>query len=287
MEAIQVSVPRLHPLDDYLRTDRLPHTLCPGCGIGIALNAFLRAVNELSSEGKLDRRNILFIGGIGCTARMSMYTMFDSAHVTHGRAIPFATGARLANPNIIPVVFSGDGDLAGIGGNHLIHAARRNMDLLVVVINNMTYGLTGGQLSPTTPTGHYTTTTPYGNPERPFNLVPLIAAAGGNYVARASITQPEVMKSYFKKALIREGFRFIEVVSTCPENYGRHLGYKSPADFYLKIKEVVKMRSGIKPWDAKYDWSSEITIGEFIDRNEPGFSKSLYEQISKVRNSEN
>lgn len=175
MEAIQVNVPRLHPLDDYLRTDRLPpHTLCPpGCGIGIALNAFLRAVSELvGGEGKLDRKNVLFVGGIGCTARTSMYTMFDSAHVTHGRAIPFATGAKLANPpNIIPVVFSGDGDLAGIGGNHLIHAARRNMDLLVVVINNMTYGLTGGQLSPPTtpPTGHYTTTTPYGNPERPFN----------------------------------------------------------------------------------------------------------------------
>jgi len=169
-----------HPLDDLIRTDRIPHIWCPGCGIGTVFSACLTA---LKVSG-INLRKTVMVSGIGCSGRAAGYAKLDSFHTTHGRAIPFATGLKLANPELNIVVFSGDGDLFAIGGNHFIHAARRNMDLTVICVNNLNYGMTGGQVAATTPHLAKSTTTPIGNPETPFNLPLMAYACGATYVAR-------------------------------------------------------------------------------------------------------
>jgi len=229
----------MHPLDKYLRIDRLPHLWCSGCGIGVALAAILRAIDRRIRENVLRKEEIAFISGIGCSARAPLYLNFDTAHTIHGRAIPFATGLKLTKPNMKVIVFGGDGDIVGIGGNHLIHAVRRNMDLIIFMINNMTYAMTGGQVAPTTPKGLYTTTTPYGNPEKPINAIKLVSIQGANYVARASITHPTLIEQYAYKALNKEGLSFIEIISTCPEVFGRHIGLRSATELYSEIRKKV------------------------------------------------
>jgi 2-oxoglutarate ferredoxin oxidoreductase subunit beta len=276
-----------HRLDDFLRVERLPHIWCPGCGIGIALGALLRAIAHLESAGIVDRRQIVFVSGIGCTGRAAGYVRLDGAHTPHGRAIPYAEGVKLANPFLIPVVFSGDGDIVGIGGNHLLHAARRNFDMLVVMVNNLNYALTGGQVAPTTPSKLYTTTTPKGNPEKPIDTAKLVASLGANYVARWSINYPAQLEESIKKALPRRGFRFIEVLSICPEIFGRHLGFRSPAELYDRLRKVARIRKPKNLDDIVYDWDTEITLGVFVDKDEPGFMDRLcethnYEWCSKI-----
>ncbi len=260
-----------YPLDDFLRAERLPHIYCPGCGIGVALQALLRALKELIQEGKVNRNKVVFFTGIGCTARASGFVNFDAIHTIHGRAIPVAVGAKLARPDMVPVVFSGDGDLAAIGGHHLLHAARRNFDLLVIMINNMTYALTGGQLAPTTPTYVYSTTTPAGNPEPVVNTAKFIAALKPNFVARYSVTQPTILKTVFKKAVTMRGFRFIEVLSSCPEIYGRHIGFRDPWGLYQRIRKVAKIKKVSSLDEIIYDWDKEITCGTFIEKDDPGY----------------
>lgn len=271
-----------HPLDKYLRTDRIPHLWCPGCTIGTALQAFLRAVYELEAANMLDHRSVVFVSGIGCTGRAPLYVKLDGAHTPHGRAIPYATGVKLANPKLNVVVFSGDGDLAGIGGNHLIHAARRNMDLCVILINNMIYALTGGQVAPTTPSATYTTTTPWGNPERELNIAKLIAQLNVNYVARWSVAHSWQLKESIKKALLKRGFRFIEVMSSCPEIFGRHIGYRNPFELYDRLRKVTKVRKVSSFDEILFDWNSEITCGEFVDQDLPGFVESLQRACSRI-----
>jgi 2-oxoglutarate ferredoxin oxidoreductase subunit beta len=266
-----VAKEELHPLDKYLRTDRLPHIWCPGCGLGMILQSFLWAVDELVSQGKIDRNKIVFVTGIGCTGRASGFVDFDAAHTPHGRAIAFATGVKLGNPELIPVVFSGDGDIASIGGNHLVHAARRNFDMLVIMANNMTYALTGGQLAPTTPFSVYSTTTPKGNPEHPLDATRLVYALKPNYVARLSVTHPTLIRESIKRALLKRGFRWIEILSTCPEIYGRHINFRDPYELYERLKKVVKLRKPRSIDEIKYDWDEEITCGVFIDKDDPGF----------------
>jgi 2-oxoglutarate ferredoxin oxidoreductase subunit beta len=269
----------LHPLEKYLRSDRLPHTWCPGCGIGTVAQAFIRAVDEL----KLDPSQIAIISGIGCTGRIPLYLKFDGAHVLHGRAIPVALGVKLAKPNLKVVVFGGDGDILSIGGNHLIHAARRNADLVVIMVNNFIYGLTGGQVAPTTPKEAYTYTSPYNPDSKPFNAVQLVAASGATYVARWSTAYPVLLKESIKKALTRRGFSFIEVISQCPEIFGRLNGFKTPYDLLKKIKDVGIIRKNISPFDTKYDWNNEITLGEFINKDEPTYLDYLNQIIEKAR----
>ena len=264
-----------HPLDKYLRVDRLPHLWCPGCGIGIALGAILRAIDRRVREGFLRREDVVIIGGIGCSARASLYVKLDSAHTIHGRAIPFASGVKLANPRLKPIVIGGDGDIAGIGGNHLIHASRRNMDILVIMVTNMVYAMTGGQLAPTTPKGLVTTTTPRGNPERPLNVIKLVASQGANYVARASVTHPPLIEMFTYKALGKEGFSFIEVLSTCPEVFGRHIGIKSAVDLFKELRRRVRYERSPELDESEPDWGRGFVIGEFVDREEPGYVRSI------------
>lgn len=264
-----------HPLDRHLRLERIPTLYCPGCGLGIGLGSMLRALDKRIQEGIINPNKILWVGGIGCSARMVFYVNYDAAHVVHGRAIPFALGAVLADPEITAIIVGGDGDIAGIGGNHLIHAARRNIDMIVVMFTNFVYAMTGGQVAPTTPRGVKTTTTPHGNPEYPMNTVKLIASLNANYVARASITTPHHVEQFFYKALGLRGFRFIEIVSTCPEIYGRHIGLRDPVEMYNELKKRVKYKSKPSIEEAEIDWEKGIVIGEFIERNNPSFIEIL------------
>ncbi|MEM3993149.1 MAG: thiamine pyrophosphate-dependent enzyme [Desulfurococcaceae archaeon] len=272
----------LHPLDKHLRLDRIPTLYCPGCGLGIGLAAMLRALDKRIEEGTIKPDKVLWIGGIGCSARMVFYVNYDAAHVIHGRSIPFATGVVLANPNIKAIVVGGDGDIAGIGGNHLLHAARRNIDLIVVMFTNFVYAMTGGQVAPTTPRGVKTTTTPYGNPEYPMNVIKLVSSLNANYVARTSITTPHYIEQYFYKALGMKGFRFIEVISTCPEVYGRHIGLRNPVEMYIELKKRVKYKPRPSIEEAKIDWNEGIVIGEFIERNNPSYLEIIKGELSEV-----
>jgi 2-oxoglutarate ferredoxin oxidoreductase subunit beta len=188
-----------HPLEDLIRSDRIPHIWCPGCGIGTAFAATLSAMKGCG----LDLATLCMVSGIGCSGRAAGYVKLDSFHTTHGRAIPFATGLKLGNPKLNVVVFSGDGDLFAIGGNHFIHAARRNIPLTVICLNNLNYGMTGGQVAATTPYLARTTTTPAGNTEAPFNLPLLAWAAGASFVARWTILHIRELTECIQKALLK------------------------------------------------------------------------------------
>ena len=207
----------VNPVEQFLRMDRIPHIWCPGCGIGTSVNSFAHAL----IEAKIDTRNLAIVSGIGCTGRVAGYTNLDSFHTTHGRAIPFATGLKLANPKLNVVVYSGDGDLFAIGGNHLIHAARRNVDLKVICINNLIYAMTGGQTAPTTPGEVITSTNPYGTYDPSFNLPYLVEAAGAVYVARWTAFHVKQLARSMQEMFAKKGFSFIEVLSPCPTLYQR------------------------------------------------------------------
>lgn len=214
-------------LEKYLRLGIGVTTYCPGCGEAILQGLILRAIDEL----KLNMDEMLFVSGIGCAAWIpSPYFYADTLHTLHGRTIAFATGAKMVNPKLKVMVISGDGDLADIGGNHLIHGARRNMDMTVICANNMNYGMTGGQVCATTPKGALTMTTHQGNPFRPFDLCRLVKAAGAIYVARYAVTQPMAMIRGIKKALQTEGFAFIEAITPCPVQFGRRNKLGGPAE---------------------------------------------------------
>lgn len=254
-----------HPLDEYLRTDRLPHIWCPGCGLGIILGTVLRAIGK----SRLDINTTTIVSGIGCTGRAAGYVKLDSFHVTHGRALPFATGLKLANPNLKVVVFSGDGDLAAIGGNHLIHAARRNIDMTVICVNNFIYGMTGGQLGPTTPEMGRTTTSRMGNIEKPFNIPHLVGAAGAAYVARWTTAHVRQMERTFIEALQKKGFGLVEIISPCPTYYGRMNEQATGLDQmrYYRYNSVVKHSANLA--DVDISLNSQIIVGKFIDIDRP------------------
>src|SRR6056297_3116351 len=244
------SVQAKHPMEKYLRVERLPHIWCSGCGLGTALNAYCHALDD---EGfGLDDFSV--VSGIGCSGRAAGYIASDSYHTTHGRAIPFATGLKLANPKMNVTVFSGDGDLFSIGGNHFIHAARRNIDLSVICVNNYTYGMTGGQVGPTTPTKAIATTAPYGNFERPFNLPDLAASAGAVYVARWTSLHVRRMKKAFRKIITKTGF-------------GRKNDQGEALDELKAYKKRSVIRDGADTTevDIKMDPDSEIVVGTFLD----------------------
>jgi len=218
----------------YIRPGVESTPFCPGCGHGILMGLILRAVDELG----IDMKNMLFVSGIGCAAWIpSPHYDGDTLHTLHGRALAFATGAKLFNPDLTVMVVSGDGDLTSIGGNHLIHAARRDIDIKVICANNMIYGMTGGQTASTTPINAKTATATQGNPFRPFDLSHLVAAAGATYVAKHAVTQPISVIGAVKKALGRKGFSFIEVLSPCPTQFGRTNRLDRPEDLIRDLME--------------------------------------------------
>lgn len=269
-----------HPLSKYLRTDRLPHIWCEGCGNGVILNCFVKALDELS----FDLNKLVVVSGIGCIGRVAGYIHTDSFHTTHGRAIALATGIKLANPELSVVVISGDGDLFAIGGNHFIHAARRNIDMTVICANNFNYGMTGGQFGPTTPLEAFTTTSPYGNIENPFNLVHLAAASGAVYVARWTTLHVRRLTESIKKALQKPGFKFIEVISPCPEIYGRRNKLGTGLDMMMWFKRVSEVEHGGNPADAEVS-PSRIVVGEFVDVEKPTYDQLVRKQIAHIQES--
>ncbi len=262
-----------HPLSGVLRADRLPHIWCPGCGLGIALSCFSMALEEI----KLDLDKLSVISGIGCSGRIAGYVNADSFHTTHGRAIPFATGLHLANPDLKVVVFSGDGDLVGIGGNHFIHAARRNLNLKVFCVNNFIYGMTGGQMGPTTPSGALSTTSPFGNIEYTFNLPHLAASCGAVYVARWTVLDIVKLKKSIQEALLKNGFSFIEIISPCPTLYGRFNQQNTGVEMmrYFKAHTVHKPEANLA--DIQITTTGNIVVGKFLDIKRPTFWE-LYKQ---------
>lgn len=267
-----------HPLAKYLRLERFPHIWCEGCGDGIILNCFVKALDDLG----VNMDKLVVVSGIGCIGRVAGYINCDSFHTTHGRPIALATGIKLANPELTIAVISGDGDLFAIGGNHFIHAARRNVDMTVVCSNNFNYGMTGGQFGPTTPLDSYTTTTPYGNIEHPFNLVHLAAAAGAVYVARWTALHVKRLTESIKKALQKKGFKFIEVISPCPEIYGRRNKLGKAIDIMKSYRQISEIRHDYDPAKAEIT-REKIIVGEFIDIEKPTYGELLQKQFSKIQ----
>jgi len=266
-----------HPLDEILREDRLPHIWCPGCGLGTVLGCFARAM--LASGIPLDRHAV--VSGIGCTGRVPGYLKVDGFHTTHGRAIPFATGLVIANPDLVVTVFSGDGDLVAIGGNHLIHAARRNVDLNVICVNNFNYGMTGGQLGPTTPQGAVTTTSPYGFHEDPFNLPRLLAACGAVFVARWTCLHVRQLEATMLRAFQKRGFRFIEVLAPCPVGFGRpnDLGEGIDEMWFYRRQADYDPQAALEMLELSMRKDSKIVCGVFVDTERPTYMDRYREYV--------
>jgi len=274
----EIPVDARNPVEPFVRMDRMPHIWCPGCGIGTTVNCFTRAL--LDSQANLDK--VAVVSGIGCTGRVAGYARLDSFHTTHGRAIPFATGLKLSNPELQVVVYSGDGDLFAIGGNHFIHAARRNMDIKVICVNNLTYAMTGGQTAPTTPAKVISATSPYGVYEPAFNLVSLAEAAGAAYVARWTTYHVKQLARSMQEVLAKKGFCFIEVISPCPTLYQRRNKMGDGLDTMKYYKDASKIRHGARTSECDLTRSGEIVVGKFVDRDRPDYLELLQNQMTET-----
>jgi 2-oxoglutarate ferredoxin oxidoreductase subunit beta len=259
--------PPAHPHDNLLRTDRIPHIWCSGCGIGTVFSCVLTAIRKSGYP----LNDVAMVSGIGCTGRMAGYLNLDSFHTTHGRAIPFATGLKLAKPESSVIVTSGDGDLFAIGGNHFIHAARRNMDLTVVCVNNFNYGMTGGQAAPSTPFGARTTTSPIGNSEEPFNFCSLAATCGAVYVARWTALHIRWLTDSLIEAMQKRGFSFIEILAPCPTAFGRRNKMRNSVELLKFFHERSVIRNQIDPKEAVLDFNNHLVVGKFVDIDKPTF----------------
>lgn len=257
----------------YMRIDHLPQIWCPGCGNGILMRDVVVAIDNL----KLEREKVVIVSGIGCSSRAAGYLDFNTIHTTHGRAIPFATGIKLAKPELNVIVITGDGDCTAIGGNHLIHAARRNVEMTVVVFNNNIYGMTGGQYSPTTPTGERGTTAPYGNVDRQFDITQLAAGAGASYTARGTAYHTQQTIKAIQDGITHPGFSLIDCYSPCPTYYGRK-NKKGTA------VEMMKFQRDHGVTKAQYEKLSEeekkdkFIVGQLTQNEYPGYA-DLYQKV--------
>jgi 2-oxoglutarate ferredoxin oxidoreductase subunit beta len=272
----------MYPLaDKYIRKAGLPLIFCPGCGDGTVLNVFLRAVEEMGIF-----HDLALVGGIGCSGWLPTYLQSDVLHVLHGRAIPFACGLKLTDPRRKVVVFTGDGDCVGIGGNHFIHGARRNIDITVIMINNGIYGMTGGQVAPTTPLHARTQTSPYGNLEFPFDVGELARSAGATYVARWTAAHPIQLLQAIKEGVDHKGFSFIEVMAQCPTQAGRYIeGSSNPAELLRLLKKRAVSLEKAKG-ASQEELAGKFIVGKLYHlTGKKEFSQAIYESFpeEKVR----
>jgi 2-oxoglutarate ferredoxin oxidoreductase subunit beta len=259
----------------YLRHDKkFPHVWCPGCGNGILLGSLIRAIDSVG----LDKDETVIVSGIGCSGRISVYVDFNTLHTTHGRALTFATGIKLANPGLKVIVIMGDGDATAIGGNHFIHAARRNLDLTAIVVNNNIYGMTGGQYSPTTPYGAFATTSLYGNIEHAFSIAELAITAGASMVCRATVYHASLLDELIAKAILKRGFSVVEVISHCHTQYGRRNSMDGPVEMLRRQKESAVRVEKVKEMTEE-QLRGKLTIGILVDRDLPVYT----EEYEKVR----
>ncbi len=261
-----------------LRMDRLPNVWCPECGIGTVVKCFATALQRRGC----DPDKVSIVSGIGCSGRAAGYMNLDGFHTTHGRAIPFATGLKLGRPELLVTVFSGDGDLAGIGGNHFIHAARRNLDLLVILINNFIYGMTGGQNAPTTPLSAKSSTMPFGSFEPPFNLPQLAASSGAPYVARWTVLHVRQLTWTLEEALGKKGFRLVEVIAPCPTLYARLNKLGSGLDLMRFYRENAEIRNGADVRDVDIEFQEKIVCGKFVDVERPTYQERMAAHYRQV-----
>ena len=261
----------------YLRAKKkFPNVWCPGCGIGIAMGALIRAID---SSG-LQKDNVAVVSGIGCTARIPVYLDFNTLHTTHGRPLAFATGVKLANPKLKVIVVSGDGDLLAIGGNHFIHAARRNMDITCILVNNYIYGMTGGQYSPTTPKTKLASTAPYGMIEQSFDVAELARAAGASFVARGTVYHASQLSTLMAKAIARPGFSVVEVMSNCHTQYGRMNREGSAVKMILWQKEhavPASMAAKMTPEQLQ----DKFVVGVLHEVEKPGYVEEYQKIIDR------
>ncbi len=268
-----------HIREKYLEMNMYPSIFCTGCGIGNVLNYSLRA---LDAE-KVDLDRTVFVSGIGCSSRLPGYIDADGLHTTHGRALAFATGVKTADPDLTVVIFTGDGDAAGIGGNHLIHAARRNVDLTVICVNNFNYGMTGGQVSPTSPVTAKTTTTPYGNVELPFDLCDLVMGAGATYVARWTLGYPYETVKAVRRALQNKGFSFVEMLVPCPTGYQKRQKIPDGRETWDWYKEMtITRREYLRLSKEDRRAETRIVIGTLRDRERPEFTATYAELVERL-----
>jgi len=269
-----------HLNDDVIRSERLPNIWCPGCGIGIVVGAYVKAIQKST----IPRDRHVSISGIGCTGRVSGYLNLDSYHTTHGRAIAFATGMAVVRPELEITVIAGDGDIGVIGGNHLIHAARRNVDLNVIMVNNFNYGMTGGQHGGTTPLGAKTHTSPYGNIETPFNVPYLVAAAGASFVARWTAMHVRQVTAAISRMMEVKGFAFMEVLSPCPPTFGEFNGFPDALDMmeYFRDKSVVDHNADLSKIAVTARPEDEVVVGNFVDRRRPSYQELLGDLRTRV-----
>ncbi|HDL90299.1 MAG TPA: 2-oxoacid:ferredoxin oxidoreductase subunit beta [Thermodesulforhabdus norvegica] len=258
----------------YLRHDKkFPHVWCPGCGNGIILGSLIRAIDKTGFE----KDDIVLISGIGCSSRLPVYVDFNTLHTTHGRALTFATGVKLANPRLQVIVVMGDGDAMAIGGNHFIHAARRNLNITAIIVNNNIYGMTGGQFSPTTPYGARSTTSPFGHIEHPFAISELAVTAGASFVARGTVYHTHLLDQLIEKAIYKRGFAVVEVISNCHTQYGRKNKKGGPVEMLKWMKKSAVRVERPKEMSAE-EMEGKFTIGVLVDRELPIFTKE-YEKI--------
>jgi len=261
-------------IHEYLRHDKkFPHVWCPGCGLGILLGALIRAIDRTGFA----KDDIVLVSGIGCSSRLPVYVDFNTLHTTHGRALTFATGVKLAKPRLKVIVVMGDGDAIAIGGNHFIHAARRNIDLTAIVVNNSIYGMTGGQYSPTTPYGMKSTTTIYSSIEQAFKISELAVAAGASFVARGTVYHANQLSGLMEKGFLKQGFSVVEVISHCHTQYGKlnRMGgavamLEWQRDHAVPVEQAVKM--------SQESLADKFLTGVLVDREMPVYQDE-YEKV--------
>ena len=262
----------------YMREEHLPHIWCPGCGHGILMRDVAQAVENLG----IDQEKVCLVSGIGCASRAAGYMDFQTMHTTHGRAIAFATGVKMARPDLEVIVIAGDGDCAAIGGNHLIHAARRNIGITVIVFNNDIYGMTGGQYSPTTPTGVFGTTAPYGNIDSPFDIAVRAAGAGASYVAKGTAFHAAQTTKLIENGIRHKGFSLIDCAGVCATYYGRKNKTGSAVDM------MTYQRDNMVTWEQYKELSREerlgkVVLGKLVEEDYPEFSDEYQKIIDRVR----
>jgi 2-oxoglutarate ferredoxin oxidoreductase subunit beta len=263
-----------HSAYSYLRqTKKFPNVWCSGCGIGVVMGALIRAVDRIG----LAKDDVAVVSGIGCAGRMPVYLDFNTMHTTHGRALAFATGLKLAKPRLKVIVVMGDGDALAIGGNHFLHAARRNIDLTAIIVNNSIYGMTGGQYSPTTPLGSRASTAPYGNIEQPLPVCDLAITCGASYVARSTVYHAVELDRYIEQAIRKNGFSVVEAVSYCHTTFGRINKLGTAVDMMRRLKDNSVTRSAADQL-APEERGSKIVRGVLLDVDKPEYT-ALYDQL--------
>jgi 2-oxoglutarate/2-oxoacid ferredoxin oxidoreductase subunit beta len=265
--------------NSYLRSDRMPTLWCSGCGDGLVMKALIRAVAELG----WDRDMIAVVSGIGCSGRMTSYLDFNTLHTPHGRTLPFASGLKLAKPEAHVIVVAGDGDALAIGGNHFLHACRRNIDLTLIIINNFIYGLTGGQFSPTTPVGSYAQTSPDGSLEPAFDAANVAIAAGATYVARATVANPRHISQVIKGGLAHQGMSVVEVISNCHVNFGRRNVSGDPVELVTWIGKQ-SVSQDIAQYMAQEEVTGRLVVGVLQHlEDRPEYVASYYRKAAEIR----